>query len=313
MSAMRRHAAYTRPLGISKKEKNNMVLNSKSLEKLRLLINEETEYRSGPKLVDFFNNLGFNDRYGQGFPSRWMFTDERLAKINGTPELDKCIKNLFNPVNFIGKISELDEHINQLNQYLAFDKWKVVRKDTLITFKKVDKIELHDNNAEPIIDEDKFLEKEFENLSISSIGLDGIVTEVLEKRIEEIKKCLNAKSALAVIFLSGSSLEGILLGLALKLPKEFNTAASAAKDKTGKVKQFPEWTLAQLINTAYELRLIDEDVKKFSHSLRDFRNYIHPYQQVSSRFNPDENTAKICFQVLKAGIHQINKKIKAYA
>jgi len=290
-----------------------MVLNSKSLEKLRLLINEETEYRSGPKLVEFFNGLGFNDNYGQGFPSRWMYTDERLSKINGTPELDKCIKNLFNPVNFIGRISELDEHINQLNQYLAFDKWKVIRKDTLITFQRVDKVELHDNNTEPVVSEDKFLEKEFEDISIGAIGLDGTVTQTLERRLEEIKKCLNAKSALAVIFLSGSSLEGILLGVALKLPKEFNTANSAAKDKEGKVKQFPEWTLAQLINTAYELRLIDEDVKKFSHSLRDFRNYIHPYQQVSSGFNPDEHTAKICFQVLKAGIFQINKKMKAYA
>jgi hypothetical protein len=45
-----------------------MVLNSKTLEKLRLLINEETVYRSGPQLVKFFNDLGFDDAYGQGFP-----------------------------------------------------------------------------------------------------------------------------------------------------------------------------------------------------------------------------------------------------
>jgi hypothetical protein len=40
-----------------------MNLQSKTLEKLRTLINEETEYRSGPKLVDFFNDLGFRDAY----------------------------------------------------------------------------------------------------------------------------------------------------------------------------------------------------------------------------------------------------------
>ena len=45
-----------------------MILQKKTLEKLRNLINEETEYRSGPKLVQFFNELGFNDTYGQGFP-----------------------------------------------------------------------------------------------------------------------------------------------------------------------------------------------------------------------------------------------------
>ena len=88
-----------------------MILNNKTLEKLRDLINEETEYRSGSKLVSFFNQFGFNDRYGQGFPSRWIYTDEKLSKINGTPDLDKCIKALFNPVHYIGRYPELDTFI----------------------------------------------------------------------------------------------------------------------------------------------------------------------------------------------------------
>ena len=46
-----------------------MILNNKTLEKLQKLINEEIEYKSGPQLVQFFNSLGFNDVYGQGFPS----------------------------------------------------------------------------------------------------------------------------------------------------------------------------------------------------------------------------------------------------
>lgn len=104
-----------------------MKLQQKTLEKLRNLINEETEYRSGPKLVDFFNDLGANDTYnrGGGFPSRWMYTDEKLSKINGTPELDKCIRKLFAPVNFIGRFAELDKFIADFNQYLAFDGWQV--------------------------------------------------------------------------------------------------------------------------------------------------------------------------------------------
>ena len=46
-----------------------MILNNKTLEKLRILINEETEYRSGPLLVNFFNELGFKENYFQVFPS----------------------------------------------------------------------------------------------------------------------------------------------------------------------------------------------------------------------------------------------------
>ena len=58
-----------------------------------------------------------------------------------------------------------------------------------------------------------------------------------------------------------------------------------------------------------ELGFLKEDVKKFSHALRDFRNYIHPYQQAASGFNPDIHTAKICWQVLKAAIFQLSKNI----
>ncbi|MEQ9414939.1 MAG: hypothetical protein RIF39_13970 [Cyclobacteriaceae bacterium] len=282
-----------------------MILKEKSLEKLRILINEETEYRSGPQLVKFFNELGFSDNYGQGFPSRWAYTDEKLKAINGTPELDKCIKNLFEPQNFIGRISELDGHISEFNQYLAFDKWQVVRNQAEITFQKTDKVTLDDSKVST--KEEDFLTKDFDDVSIEKMGLDGIITETLNFRIEEIKRCFSSGASLSVIFLSGSTLEGILLGMALKYPKEFNTSKSSPKDKEGKVKQFPEWSLSQFIDVAHEIGLIKEDVKKFSHALRDFRNYIHPYEQVSSGFNPDEHTAKICWQVMKAALFQLTQ------
>ena len=282
-----------------------MILQSKSLEKLRLLINEETQYRSGPQLVQFFNELGFNDTYGQGFPSRWAYTDGRLAKINGTPELDKCIKKLFAPVNFIGRVGELDNFIKDFNQYLAFDKWKVVRNGAEINFVRLDQVEIDEST--PALNEDDFLKKEFQEISLESIGLDGAVTEILKLRVDEIEKCLSVDAPLSVIFLAGSTLEGILLGVALKYPKEFNQSKSSPKDKDGKVKQYQDWKLSNFIDVAYEVGLLAEDVKKYSHTLRDFRNYIHPYQQMSSRFNPDKHTAKISWQVLKAALFQLSK------
>ncbi len=124
-----------------------MILSPKSLEKLRLLINEETEYRSGPQLVRFFNDLGFKDSYGQGFPSRWVFTDDKLQSLNGSPELDKCIRTLLNPVNFIGRIEELDKHIGEFNKFLTFDKWRITRNGPDIEFTKQQKIEIDESPA----------------------------------------------------------------------------------------------------------------------------------------------------------------------
>lgn len=279
-----------------------MLLHQKTLEKLRQLINEETEYRKGSALVSFFNDLGFKDTYGQGFPPRWVYSDEKLSKINGTPELDKCIRKLFAPVNFIGRFVELDKFIADFNQYLAFDGWQVIRKETEITFAKAGKIKFEEKVD---VKEDDFLQKEFSEISLDKLGLDSIITETLNIRFDEIKKCLNAKAPMSVIFLSGSSLEGILLGIASKYPIEFNQSRTSPKDQNGKVKPHHDWTLSNLIDTAHDIGILKEDVKKFSHSLRDFRNYIHPYEQISSRFNPDEHTARICWQVLKAAIYQL--------
>ncbi|MDE0092866.1 MAG: hypothetical protein OXN83_06245, partial [Oligoflexia bacterium] len=145
-------------------------------------------------------------------------------------------------------------------------------------------------------------------ISIHKLNLDSTITEVLEQRMKEIEKCLKSKSALATIFLCGSTLEGILLGATINNPKMFNSANASPKDNSGKVLNFQNWALSNFIDVAKEINFLNEDVKKFSHALRDFRNYIHPYQQAIQKFNPDEHTAKICFQVLKAAISQITKK-----
>jgi len=285
-----------------------MILSKKSLEKLRQLINEETEYRSGQKLVEFFNHLGFNDSYGQGFPSRWMYTDEKLNQINGTPELDKCVKNVLSPVNFIGRFQELDEHIRDFNQYLTFDKWKILRNQADISFQKLDKVEI-DDSIQGKQSENEFLSREFTNVNVTKLGLENAVEDVLQHRINEIERCFSGEAPLAVILLAGSTLEGIFLGLAIKYPRQFNSTKSSPKDSSGKVKQFHEWNLSGFIDVARELGLIQHDTQKFSHSLRDFRNYIHPFEQMSSGFNPREHTAKICLQVLKAAIYEISENI----
>lgn len=38
-------------------------------------------YRSGPKLISFFNLYGFHDKYGSGFPTRWVYAEERIKTL----------------------------------------------------------------------------------------------------------------------------------------------------------------------------------------------------------------------------------------
>ena len=160
----------------------------------------------------------------------------------------------------------------------------------------------HGNSGE------EFLRQNFGSLSLQKIPTASMLAPILESRFAEAVRCLNANSPLAVIFHCGGILEGLLLGVASANPQQFNQASNSPKDKEDKVKQFHEWTLAEFIDVACELGYLKLDVKKFSHSLREFRNYIHPYQQMSSRFNPDKHTAEICLQVLKAAIASLSKE-----
>lgn len=284
-----------------------MNLKPRTLEYLRDLINEVTEYRSGPELVRFFNRLGFRDTYGQGFPSRWKYTDDKLQQINGQPKLDQCIRATLDPVNFVARIDALDKIIVEFNEYLAFDKWKVVRDNEKIQFVRLQKIEIPETAVRK--EESDFLQREFANITVESIGLEGAIIPVLNERLQEIERTFSSGSFLSTVILAGSTLEGVFLGLATRHPRQFNSARSAPRDKEGKVLPLHRWNLSSYINVALELKLIQQDTQKFSHALRDFRNYIHPFEQLNSGFSLREHTAKICLQVLRAAISEIGENV----
>ena len=155
-----------------------------------------------------------------------------------------------------------------------------------------------------------FLNTNYGAISLQKVPTTGALVPILEARFAEAIRCLKADAPLAVVFHCGSILEGLLLGLASANAKDFNQAQASPKDKTGTVKQLHEWTLASFIDVACELGYLKLDVKKFSHALRDFRNYIHPYEQMGSGFKPDKHTAEICLQVLKAAVASLGGERK---
>jgi hypothetical protein len=159
--------------------------------------------------------------------------------------------------------------------------------------------------AKPSQTDNDFLTHEFTIPNIQKLPIEQQAIPIVESRLVEARKALGAGAYLSVIFLCGSVLEAVLLGAAQKEPARFNRAASSPKAGDGNVKRFHEWSLAQFIDVACEIGLLKPDVKKFSHGLRDFRNYIHPYEQMLSGFSPDEHTAKVCFQVLKAALASV--------
>jgi hypothetical protein len=150
-----------------------------------------------------------------------------------------------------------------------------------------------------------FLDVDFQIPDLKNLPIDPLVSDIIRSRLDEIAQCLRAEAHMAVVFLCGSVLEAVLLGAAGQESRRFNESPRSPRRDDGKPKQFHNWRLSELIDVASDVGLLKPDVQKFSHGIRDFRNYIHPYQQLSSGFTPDNHTARLCFQALKAALADV--------
>lgn len=83
-------------------------------------------YRGGPALVQFFNVLGGNDSYGQGFPSRWRYVRDKLQLNNEKNEVASIIEAAMDPDHFFDTPFDLMRALDYLNRYLDRDGYRVV-------------------------------------------------------------------------------------------------------------------------------------------------------------------------------------------
>lgn len=88
----------------------------------------DTPYRSGPKLVQFFNEFGARDVYppGGGFPSRRTYAQEKLRNLNGNVVFRQVILNALDPRIFLRDSFDLEPIITKVNENIKHDGYEVV-------------------------------------------------------------------------------------------------------------------------------------------------------------------------------------------
>ena len=84
-----------------------------------------SSYRTGPDLGHLFNYDGANDEYGQGFPSRWQYAQNKLRGLNGTPELSALLCKVLDPRKFMDSEHQPGPAIEYLNQWLKYDHYEI--------------------------------------------------------------------------------------------------------------------------------------------------------------------------------------------
>lgn len=142
---------------------------------------------------------------------------------------------------------------------------------------------------------------------------DPKMQAILVGRWNECALCLAGGAPLAATVMMGGLLETLMLS---RFNHETDTApvfaaVTAPKDrKTGKTQQLQEWTLRHYLDVGHELGWISRSTKDVGEVVRDFRNYIHPYKQISHNVTVDANDARLFWEITKEISRQLLDKVK---
>ena len=258
-------------------------------------------YRSSSQLTAFFSRAGLPRFVHDGSTrQRWVL---ECLKGCTREELAGVLKRLASPREYGGDKEQIAQALKTINEATYVEGFRVKLVGIEPTFEKVDVSydtpqEQEELKPQPPPD---FL----------ALNLEPGIGEILSERWVEAQRCVDGRAYLAAIIIMGSLLEGLLLGICQRNPAIANACSCSPKDsKTGKVKHFAEWSLAEMIDVAHNVGWLGLDVKRFSHALRSFRNLVHPYEQMATKANPDEDTSNISWLVVQAAVNDLADVLK---
>jgi len=177
-----------------------------TLQRVSKMVSGDTKpwpYRSGPVLIRFFNNFGFSDEYGQGFPTRYVYAENKLNELNGTPAIANVFTNLLDQRHWLNDHTGMvgyqdhDACLEMLNGLLSFDNLKAVKQGSM--YRLVQQSNLVTVDAPMNVDTDSRIEEQIEKCrqKIQSGDYEGAITNarsLVETLLTSIEKELDPKA-----------------------------------------------------------------------------------------------------------------------
>lgn len=117
--------------------------------------------------------------------------------------------------------------------------------------------------------------------------------DIIERDYEEIQKAFISNCWKSVIILCGGTIEAILTDLLLA-----NKTRAIAADSAPKQSDITRWDFSKLIDVSVELKLVSSGMQKLSHPIREYRNLVHPSNEIRKQLSFNAEEAKIAIEVL---------------
>ena len=136
---------------------------------------------------------------------------------------------------------------------------------------------------------------------------DEATVTVLMKRLSETRICeANGAYTFAIIGI-GSLVEGILLAILVERDEDFREGR--ALDHQRRPVKPERATLAYLIDTAKARQLIQFDATSFMHTVRDFRNFVHPRKELAEQPSFDRDSVMLCWGPVQALLNDLEERL----
>lgn len=122
---------------------------------------------------------------------------------------------------------------------------------------------------------------------------DAALRTILERDYLEIQRAYVARCWKSVIILAGGAIEATLLDLVLQDPTRARSSLKAPSHV-----DLTRWDLRDLIAVCVDLKLVTSGVERLSSPVREYRNLVHPGNELRSKLVFGAEEARIALEVL---------------
>jgi hypothetical protein len=264
------------------------VLDLRTIERLAEMICDQDgpHARSVRALTRFLEGAGWDVAYEGGARVPWLV--EEIRERNDDPEaIHALLKRIIDPREYDGGIGEASAFVDALNDLLAADGLEVGHQSG--TRPVVRQLE---NTGELGLDQlaARLADPKLRQ-AVREMVSDSAMAEILVARLDEVDACRRAGAYLLAVIGTGSFVEGLLYDV--------------LKSRDQSTQKNPKPMLDFLLGRAHKLGWIQHDAYTFSGLVREYRNLVHPREQLDKSFHPDSDTVLLCWQPVLAVINDL--------
>lgn len=254
--------------------------------------------RRGYELEQLLRDAGWSNppEYDGSSRVRWL-TEALADRAKDHGDIARLLCRICDPLEHDGGMAVAEVFRSELNRILEPERLAV----TYVGGRPV-LGELSEDTNQPMFSAPEGLENR-----LSALLSDPRVVTLLVDRVEQSRRAQASGAHLLALFGIGSFVEGLLFSVLMEHHPEL--AATGFQGRDGRKINASHAGLEVLINTAHAKGLIQLDAKSFMGPVRNFRNFIHPRQQLENDFLPDQDTVALCWGPVHAVLNDLEEHL----